>query len=156
MNTPTTAQIEEVAKYVGYGSTLQAAVEHVSVVSRPLVSFDTLLSAYCEHLTTNLSDEAKRGLSLAQSRLDERTYAEERVTLSHSEVAGPVRSALAGNRGSWSKAGRVVSGLLKAAVKAKTLTTKTHSGRVSGYAVWYVGTPEAIEAIRAEALRRLA
>jgi hypothetical protein len=71
-------------------------------------------------------------------------------TYTHTEVANSVRLAFS----TWGKAGRVVSGLLKAAVKRGEIETKTVSGRVTGTLVWYVMTEAQLTAIRAEAVKR--
>lgn len=65
-------------------------------------------------------------------------------------VAHPVRDAFT----NWGKAGRVVSGLLKAAVKRGEIQVEWHSGRVSGNATWYVMTADQLAAIRAAAIAR--
>jgi hypothetical protein len=71
-------------------------------------------------------------------------------TYTHTEVANSVRSAFS----TWGKAARVVSGLLKAAVKRGEIESKTVSGRVTGALVWYVMTDNQLAAIRAEAIKR--
>jgi len=69
----------------------------------------------------------------------------------HTQIMGwDVRHAFP-SRGT---AGRVVSGLLKAAVKRGEIETKTNSGRITGTTVWYVMTEEQLAAIRAEAIKR--
>ena len=71
-------------------------------------------------------------------------------TYTHTEVANSVRLAFS----TWGKAGRVVSGLLKAAVRRGEIEPKMVSGRVTGTLVWYVMTEEQLAAIRTEAVRR--
>jgi hypothetical protein len=71
-------------------------------------------------------------------------------TYTHNEVANSVRFAFS----TWGKAGRVVSGLLKASVKRGDIETKTVSGRITGTLVWYVMTEQQLAAIRAEAVKR--
>lgn len=69
----------------------------------------------------------------------------------HTEVMSfDVRLAFANS----ATAGRVVSGLLKAAVKRGEIKTKTTGGRVSGWTVWYVMTEKQLAGIRAEAIKR--
>jgi hypothetical protein len=70
---------------------------------------------------------------------------------SHTEVASlEVRSAFS----SWGKAGRVVSGLLKAAAKRGDIQVEWHSGRVSGDMTWYVMTSEQLADLRSAAVAR--
>jgi hypothetical protein len=74
-----------------------------------------------------------------------------RVLVSHSEVANlEVRRAFS----SWGKAGRVVSGLLKAAAKRKQIEMRSSWSRVAGYFVWYEMSEEVLGEIRREAISR--
>jgi hypothetical protein len=69
----------------------------------------------------------------------------------HTEIADlDVRRAFS----SWGKAGRVVSGLLKAAAKRGEIRVEWHSGRVSGDTTWYVMSDEQLAEIRAAAINR--
>lgn len=74
---------------------------------------------------------------------------------SHFEVASPVRLAFIrlDRAGGSGKAGRVVSGLLKAAVKRGEIQVHETYGRVTG-GVSYLLTDEQLESIRAEAISR--
>ncbi len=54
------------------------------------------------------------------------------------------------------KAGRVTSGLLKAAAKRGEIGVHRCCGRVTGSTVFYLMTKQQIDAIRAEAIRRAA
>ncbi len=76
----------------------------------------------------------------------------------HEEVCShEVRRAFRDSMGKagWAKAGRVVSGLLKAGEKAGTIKTEAHCGRVSGYSVFYELDDQQLAAIRAEAIARI-
>ena len=79
---------------------------------------------------------------------------EAKVRMSHADVAYPLRTGIL--RAQWGRVGRVVSGLLTEAAKAGRLQKQTHCGKVSGYAVWYLGEPDVFDLIRAEAAKRIA
>lgn len=51
-------------------------------------------------------------------------------------------------------AGRVISGLLKAAAKRGEIQVNRSYGRVTGNSVWYTLTEEQLAGIRAEAIKR--
>ena len=61
-----------------------------------------------------------------------------------------------GHKAGYAKAGRVISGLLKAGVKARKIRKTEHCGRCSGSAVWYHLTDEQLAEIRREAIARAA
>lgn len=61
-----------------------------------------------------------------------------------------------GRRKASGKAGRVVSGLLKAAAKRGEIQVSRTHGRVTGSHVYYTMTDEQLAAIRAEAIKRAA
>jgi hypothetical protein len=80
-------------------------------------------------------------------------------TYAHEEVCNwSVRFAFTNVWGpsGFGKAGRVVSGLLKAAEKAGEIKATRTYGRVSGDAVFYSMTEEQLETIRAKAIARTA
>ena len=80
-------------------------------------------------------------------------------TYAHEEVCNSdVRAAFVvafGNKAGGAKAGRVVSGLLKAAEKAGKIKARHTHGRASGCLVWEM-TDEQLAAIRSEAISRAA
>ena len=61
-----------------------------------------------------------------------------------------------GRRKAYGTAGRVVSGLLKAAAKRGEIQVSRTSGRVTGDHVYYTLTDVQVEAFRAEAIKRAA
>lgn len=61
-----------------------------------------------------------------------------------------------GRRKAYGIAGRVVSGLLKAAAKRGEVQVTRTSGRVTGDHVYYTLTDAQVEALRAEAIKRSA
>lgn len=76
------------------------------------------------------------------------------MTMTQAEVASS-EVRLAYGRTGYGRAGRVVSGLLKAAVKDGRLkSTKTLGGRLCADIVHYSGPAEVFDEIRAEAIRR--
>lgn len=77
---------------------------------------------------------------------------------SHTEVLSleVIRAfdAKVGRKGSYAKASRVVSGLLKAAAKRNEVGKRTSWGRVTGTSVFYEMTEEQVNSIRAQAIAR--
>lgn len=57
-------------------------------------------------------------------------------------------------KGAWAKASRVVSGLLKAAVRRNEIERRYIGGRVTGYTVVYEMTEQQLADIRAKAIAR--
>lgn len=74
------------------------------------------------------------------------------ITLTHSGVlSSDIRLAFIGT---GLNAGRVVSGLLSAAVKDGKISVERSTGRVTGTTVFYVGSAEMFDEIRNKALAR--
>lgn len=71
----------------------------------------------------------------------------------NSEVIAAFYAAF-GHKAGFAKAGRTVSGLLKAAAKAGKVRKTAHHGRVTGSSVWYHLTDEQVAEIRREAIER--